>query len=121
MLKSRLFLRAWLSFALAVLITESVPNAFGVGGILTSNTSWSGTTFVLSNVVVPSGLTLTVQPGAAVLLTNGVSITAQSGGAIDVRGVATNPVSFLPMNGNNAWGNIAASGFRSSYIRAWPR
>src|SRR5947207_12432602 len=101
--------------AIAVVLLAAKPGAAAtVGGTLTSNTSWSGTVMVLSNVVVPSGLTLTVQAGTGVLLTNGVSITAQAGGAIDVRGAATNQVSFLPMNGNNAWGNIAASGNNSS-------
>src|SRR2546423_2295105 len=104
-----------LELAIALVLLAAKPAAAAtVGGTLTSNTSWSGTVMVLSNVVVPSGLTLTVQSGTAVLLTNGVSIMAQAGGAIDVRGAATNPVSFLPMNGNNAWGNISASGNNSS-------
>src|SRR5437667_5309938 len=89
------------SLVIAVVLFAAKPGAAAtVGGTLTSNTSWSGTTMVLSNVVVPSGLTLTVQAGTAVLLTNGVSITAQAGGAIDGRGMARNPVSFLPMNWN---------------------
>ena len=105
--------RAVAVFIIALMAVENSGEAAIVGGTLTSNTTWAGSIFVFSNVVVPSGLTLTVQAGTTVLLTNGVSISAQSGGAIDVQGAATNPVSFLPMNGNNAWGNIAASGNNS--------
>src|SRR2546430_596544 len=113
MRKLRLFI--WTSSAIAVVVLATNPaGAATVGGTLAVNTTWAGNILVLSNVLVPSGVTLTVQAGTSVLLTNGVSITAQAGGTIDVRGAATNPVSFLPMNGNNAWGNIAASGNNSS-------
>jgi hypothetical protein len=109
----RLSLRSLLYTAAALLIGHRA-DAATAGGTLTNNTVWSGTVLVLSNVVVPSGLKLTVQAGTSVLLTNGASITAQANGTIDVQGEPTNKVSFLPMNGNNAWGNITASGINSS-------
>src|SRR3954464_3752774 len=108
----RFFVFAW-SFLTVFALAPKCATAATVGGTLTSNTTWSGSVIVLSNVIVPSGLALTVQAGTSVLLTNGVSITAQAGGTIDVRGAAASPVSFLPMNGNNAWGNISASGNNS--------
>src|SRR5436190_1667900 len=109
----KLFLFLSSCVATAVLVNNPAMAAT-VGGTLASSTTWSGTILVVSNVVVPSGVTLTVQAGTAVLLNNGVSITAQANGTIDVRGAATNLVTFLPMVGNNAWGNITASGNNSS-------
>ena len=94
----------------------SFSRATNVGGPLSSNTVWTAAQspyFVLSNVVVPNGLTLTVQAGVVVRMTNSVSITAQAGATIDVQGAATGPVQFLPMVGNNNWGVISATGNNS--------
>src|SRR5438132_1499108 len=71
-----------------------------VGGTLTSNTVWSpamGTILVYSNVIVTSSATLTIEAGTTVRLTNGISISAQAGCAIDIEGTATAPVLLLPM------------------------
>ena len=84
------------------------------GGTLTSNTVWSGTVLVFSTVTVPSGLSLTVQPGTTVKLTNGVSISAQANGVIDVEGEFTNRVVFQPMVSGASWGPLDASGSGSS-------
>jgi len=107
------FLFTWLA-TIVLLLAANLSRAATAAGTLPGDTSWSGTILVVSNVIVPSGVTLTVQAGTTVEVTNGVSITAQAGGAIDVRGTETNRVLFLPMVGNNAWGNIAASGANSS-------
>src|SRR5438477_851215 len=88
------------------------------GGTLTSNTVWSpamGTILVYSNVIVTSSATLTIEAGTTVRLTNGISISAQAGCAIDIEGTATAPVLLLPMVGNNAWGTVNASG-NNSYL-----
>ena len=81
-----------------------------VGGTLVANTSWSSTIVVTSSVVVPGGVTLTVQPGTQVRLGAGLSITAQPGGSIAVQGAATNQARFIPNVGTTAWGNIAGTG-----------
>ena len=88
--------------------------ATNVGGTLTSNTSWSGSIVVHANVIVPAGIKLTVEAGAVVHLTNGVSITAQAGGTIEIAGTAAEPVSLLPVNASANWGSISASGANSS-------
>lgn len=84
------------------------------GGLLTSNTVWSDTVVVYSNVTVPVGLTLTVLPGTRVQLTNGVSISAQAGGTILVQGIFTNRVAFRPLATNGTWGTLSASGNNSA-------
>jgi hypothetical protein len=92
-------------------------HATNVGGTLTSNTVWDAAGspyFVLTNVIVPNGITLTVQEGVIVKVTNGLSITAQTGAAIDVEGTEADPVQFIPMVGANNWGTINASGNNSS-------
>ena len=62
---------------------------------------------------MPNGLTLTVQAGVVVRVTNSVSITAQAGATINVAGSAASPVQFLPRVGNNNWGVLSASGNNS--------
>jgi hypothetical protein len=96
----------------------AIPSrATNVGGTLASNTTWTAAEspyFVLANVVVPSGLKLTVSEGVSVHVTNGLSISAQANAAIEVQGTAQNPVQFIPMVGANNWGTISASGNNSS-------
>ena len=91
-----------------------LAGAASVGGTLTSDTSWSGSITVTGNVIVPGGIKLTLEPGTAVRLTNGVSITAQAGGTIEVAGTAGDPVSLFPINAGANWGSINASGNNSS-------
>ncbi len=81
-----------------------------VGGALATNVSWSGTIVVTSSVVVPNGLTLTVQPGTQVRIAASLSITAQAGGTINVQGSARDPVRFIPNVGSTAWGNLSGTG-----------
>lgn len=93
----------------------SVPYTI-VGGALVGDTAWTtamGTILVLSNVVVPANVTLTINQGTQVRLTNGASIVAQ-GGSILVAGTAGQKVVFEPYNGTNYWGQLAASGLGSS-------
>src|SRR2546422_6482753 len=97
----KLCLLVWECLAIVLVLLAAKPGvAATVGGTLTSNTTWSGSVIVLSNVVVPSGLTLTVQAGTAVVLTNGVSITAQAGGAPRVLGKANKQSPCFPLK----WG-----------------
>jgi len=107
------------AFGLSLLVgvmVASFSRATDVGGLLSNNTVWTASQspyFVLTNVAVPNGLTLTVQAGVVVRMSNGVSITAQGGATIEVEGTAPGPVQFLPMIGNNNWGTINASGTNS--------
>ncbi len=81
-----------------------------VGGTLAVNTTWSpssGTVTVLSNLFVPSGVTLTILPGTVVRLTNLVSIIA-AGGTINIAGTADNKVRLMPLVTTNIWGQLSA-------------
>jgi hypothetical protein len=80
------------------------------GGVLASNTIWSGMVLVLSNVIVPTNITLTVEAGALVKLTNNVSVTAQAGGVIHIEGAEDNLVTLQRWNGTNNWGELRAEG-----------
>ncbi len=88
-----------------------------VGGTLAEDTAWTssqGIIHVTSDVMVPAGLTLTIQDGVIVLLAPGVSIHANAGGAIQVNGTEANTVFFLPENGTSAWGALSATGAGAS-------
>jgi parallel beta-helix repeat protein len=84
------------------------PAAF-VGGVLAANTAWSpalGTITVMSSLIVPSGITLTMLPGTVVKVTNDASIIAV-GGVINIAGVADNKVRLMPLNGTSLWGELS--------------
>src|SRR6185369_9410339 len=98
------------------LITSQTAHA--AGGTLTGNTVWSpslGTILVYSNVVIPNGISLTIEAGTIVQLGSGISIQVQAGGSIDIEGSSTNQVQLQPMASAN-WGTISASGANSSVI-----
>ena len=68
--------------------------ADNVGGLLTSNTVWSpalGTVTVTANVIVPSGLKLTIAAGTQVQVMNNLAIQIQAGGTLDVAGTEESP------------------------------
>jgi hypothetical protein len=85
------------------------PNVIA-GGTLTADTTWSpalGPVTVVSHLIVPTGITLTMLPGTVVKVTNDASIIA-AGGAINIAGTADNKVHLMPMNGTNIWGQLSA-------------
>lgn len=86
------------------------------GGTLAADTTWSGIIFVRSNVFVPTNVTLTVEAGTIVRLTNGASIMAQTGGVIRVTGTVDRNVVLERWNGTNNWGELRAEGSGSSLV-----
>ncbi|MBI5384940.1 MAG: right-handed parallel beta-helix repeat-containing protein [Verrucomicrobia bacterium] len=95
------------------------PPRLVVGGVLTSNTVWSpalGTIIVGSTLTVPTNLTLTIEPGTVVNISNGVSIRAVAGGTIDIEGAYTNKVVLRSLDGTNHWGQLSASGPNASLL-----
>jgi len=81
-----------------------------VCGTLTNDTTWSpaqGIVLVCSNLVVPTNVTLSMQPGAIIQLTNAASIRA-IGGTIEAAGTVDNKVVIAGIDGTNTWGEISA-------------
>jgi hypothetical protein len=69
------------------------------GGTLSSSATWNsanGVVRVTNDVVVPNGLSLTINPGVVVLLSAGVSIRATAGGTLPSTGPKRIPVSSSP-------------------------
>ena len=101
----------------AVTASRSITSLEGqsetiVSGTLSGSTTWSGIVHVTGNVTVPTGATLTIQPGTLVLMdgvtsgTGGVSIDVQ--GDLQSMGSATAPVTFTTprYDAALAWGQI---------------
>jgi parallel beta-helix repeat protein len=87
------------------------------GGSLAAHTVWdraSGIVRVTNSVVVPEGISLSIQAGAVVLVDSGASIRALDGGVIEVEGTPDEPAYFFPASGSGTWGEISASGAGSS-------
>ncbi len=89
------------------------PSTVLTGGLVASDASWSSVLRVTNNVNIPSGVTLTVEPGAVLLLSPGVSITAT--GMVNVAGTEPNPVFVFP-SGAAPWGDFGANGANASAI-----
>ena len=89
-------------------VEACVRNDAGVaveGGRLAASTVWSNDTvhLVRNWVVVPSGATLTVQPGTVVKFCEGTGIRVMGGGTLDLRGTKAAEVVFASA-GNDAEG-----------------
>jgi hypothetical protein len=88
-----------------------------IGGTLARNMAWSpalGTIVVASNLIVPTNISLTMLPGAKVLLAGGASIVASAGGTIQINGDASNRVTLAPQVGGTTWRELSAQGAGSS-------
>ena len=84
-----------------------------LGGILTSNTILtpvSGPLYVISNLVVPTNVTLTIEAGTVLRLTNNVMVMAEAGGVIRILGTWDSRVVLERSNGTNNWGELRAIG-----------
>jgi hypothetical protein len=100
---------------LVLCLTAASVRADNVGGTLTTNTVWSpeqGVVTVMSSVIVPAGLKLTIMAGTQVHVTNNVDIEVQAGGTLDVAGIEENPV-FVLYLGSGRWLAVNASGNNS--------
>ncbi len=69
-------------------------------GTLSTNQEWFGAAehLVTGNVIVPSGVTLTIDPGAIVKFNLGLNITVQSGGTLIANGTIAQPIYFTSIN-----------------------
>ena len=76
-------------------------------GTLAASQTWLGTfTYeVPTELTIPSGVTLTIQPGAVVKFGAGSGITVQSGGQLIADGTVAQPIIFTSINDGSFGGN----------------
>ncbi len=92
--------------SLMVIAPRVAASTFYVSGHLTSDQTWSaGNTYVMTNnVTVNSGVTLTIQPGVAVLA--GTAVKLYVVGVLQANGNATSPITFAANGTAPRWGGI---------------
>ena len=90
---------------------STVANA---SGTLAANTTWSaagGPYLVTANLTVPTGVTLTIEPGTTVYLRSNVNLIVNQGGRITANGSETAPIRFSRSPGSTtSWGGIVIKG-----------
>ena len=77
-------------------------------GLIASNETWSAgnVNVVDGNVTIPSGVTVTVAPGAVVKVAKGFQIIVQAGGTFDTSGATSaDPIVFTALDDNTAGGD----------------
>ncbi len=83
-----------------------------VGGTLGTNTTWSpdlGVIRITNSVLVPTGGSLTIEPGTVCLVSAGASVLITNG-TLTAIGEADEAIYFMPADGETVWGGIVASG-----------
>ena len=81
---------------------RSIPNTDGnnIGGTLTENLTLSQGTFILNEaLIVPEGITLTLDPGVIIKANQGadVFVAITQGGRINANGTVDNPIVTIPL------------------------
>ena len=93
-----------------ITVTTGRPPARDVSGTLTKNTTWSpagASAYILQgNVDIPSGITLTIEPGTIIKAASGAQFTAE--GTLDAAGANGNPVTFTSANDNSIGGKTGS-------------
>ncbi len=84
------------------------------GGTLSVSTNWSaqkGPYLITQTLAIPSGVTLTIEPGTTVYLASGVSLTVANGGRILAEGTSDRYIRIASQPGSGAsWGGITING-----------
>ncbi len=86
-------------------------------GTLAGSETWSAANSpyrIAGNMTVPSGATLTIQPGTVVMSVAGAEITIASGGALVAEGTAVQPLRFMSLPGGGTWDGISVNGVAGS-------
>lgn len=81
-------------------------------GTLSGNTVWMGHRVyrVTGNLTIPSGATLTIQPGAIVKFDAGLSLTVNSGGTLNAIGQRAAPIVFTSIKDDEHGGDTNGDG-----------
>jgi RHS repeat-associated protein len=85
-------------------------------GTLAASETWSGSQVnnVTGNIVVPSGVTLTIQPGSIVKLNANTGITVQAGGSLVANGTVAQPIYFTSIKDDSVGGDTNGDGAATS-------
>ena len=85
-------------------------------GTITANEMWSGLQIhqVNGNITVPSGVTLTIQPGSIVKFSANTGITVQTGGTLIANGTVAQPIYFTSINDDSVGGDTNGDGNATS-------
>lgn len=99
-------------------LTEAVDLRYTqstTGGTLAASESWLGSQvhYVTEDLVVPAGVTLTINPGAIVKLADKRSIVVTSGGRLNAIGNAAQPVVFTSDKDDSLGGDTNGDGDQS--------
>lgn len=96
--------------------TLTAGTQVNVSGNVFGNWSNSNTYIVTGNLIIPSGQTLTIQPGTNIRFNGNYSITAD--GSLIANGTQLNPILFtsnLPTPGPGNWNQITVNGHGSVF------
>jgi len=84
------------------------------GGTVTSSQIWTaagGPYYITSTLTIPTGVTLTIEPGTSVYLGSGVNFIVNNGGRLLAEGTDTAPIRFSPPPGTGvSWGGMTING-----------
>lgn len=119
-----------LALGTATITAKTADGAFSAQATVTvktvtigKDTTWSGTVALAVGTIIPSGVTLTIQPGTIISCASGVTLTLDCG-TINAVGTASNPIVFKSAAASpkmNDWtgiivrGNSKAANFLMKY------
>lgn len=84
-----------------------------IGGVMARDLEWTprmGSMLVTEDLIVPTNRVLKLAPGTRVSMTNGASLLALDGGAIQINGERENAVTISPAVPGVFWGELSAKG-----------
>ena len=80
----------------------------GVSGTIQADTTWSGTTRIKAETIIPTGVTVTVPAGATLNFANSATIKVQ--GTLKIEGTSAAKVNVQSEPGATYWGPISVAG-----------
>ena len=111
--------RGWALIGLLVggvlAVAPSLAQATTLPGTISSNQTWdaAGSPYVANDwVTIPSGVTVTVDPGAVIKLERSVKLIVD--GTLDVEGTSSNPVTFTSLRDDSISGDTNGDGTATS-------
>lgn len=87
----------------------TVDNMIKIGGVISSDMTFMANKkyYITSNIVVPEGVELTIEPGTTVLVSKDVEILNR--GILKADGTPDNPIVFMPKQKGDTWFGVQAT------------